>query len=97
MAYQIRVEQQVRDFIESIGMEHRREVKRALAQLQTERGDIQTLGDDLEGFSRLRAGPYRILFRYCPGKKIECVYLNRRALVYEVFEREIIEKLRGDA
>lgn len=95
MSYTVRVEQQVKDFLAETGMEHRRAAKQALRGLQTEQGDIKALGDELEGFYRLRVGPHRILFRYRPGKVIECVYMNRRAIVYEVFEREMVEKLRG--
>lgn len=96
MSYRVRIEKQVLDFIATLGMEHRRSLKKALKALGNETGDIKALGDELDGFSRLRVGPYRILFRYRPGKIIECVYMNRRALVYEVFEREVIDKLRGD-
>jgi len=94
MPHTISVEKQIRDYLDFLGMEHRRDVKRALRELRNSRGDIQSLGDQLDGFYRLRFGPFRILFRYHPGKLIECIYLNRRALVYEVFEREIVEKLR---
>lgn len=96
MSYRVRVEKQVLDFIATLGMEHRRSLKKALKILENETGDIKALGDELDGYHRLRVGPYRILFRYRPGKIIECVYMNRRALVYEVFERELIDKLRGD-
>ncbi len=78
----------------SLGLEHRRAIKRAIQQLSSEQGDIKALGDDLEGFYRLRVGPFRIIFRYREGKVIECVYMNRRALVYEVFEREVVERLK---
>jgi mRNA-degrading endonuclease RelE of RelBE toxin-antitoxin system len=95
MSYKVRVEKQVRDSIGLMGLEHRRAVKKALVELQTEKGDIASLTDALSGFYRLRVGTYRIIFWYRPGKVIECVYINRRALVYEVFEREVVEKLRG--
>ena len=87
---------QVQSFYAGLGMSYRRDVKRALRELQTSRGDIKALGESLEGYHRLRVGPYRILFRYRPGTVIKCDYMNRRALVYGVFEREVIDKLRGD-
>ena len=43
----------------------------------------------------MRVGPFRIIFRYRKGRVIECVYMNRRALVYEVFERELVERLKA--
>jgi len=94
MPYTISVEKQIRDYLDSLGMEHRRDVKLALRELRNSRGDIIALGDQLDGFYRLRFGPFRILFRYRPGKLIDCIYINRRALAYEVFEREIVDKLR---
>jgi len=94
MPYTISVEKQIRDYLDFLGMEHRRDVKRALRELRNSRGDIQSLGDQLDGLYRLRFGPFRILFRYRPGKLFECIYINRRALAYEVFKREIVEKLR---
>ncbi len=95
MSYTVRVEQQVKDYLAIIGMAHRRATKQALGRLKNEQGEIKALGEELDGFHRLRVGPYRIIFRYHPGKVIECVYMNRRALVYEVFEREMLDKLRG--
>lgn len=94
MPYTIRVEKQIRDYLDFLGMEHRRDVKRALRELRNSRGDIIAPGDQLDGYYRLRFGPFRILFRYHPGKLIECIYISRRALAYEVFEREIVDKLR---
>ena len=94
MSYRVTVEQQVKDCMATLGMEHRRTIKLALARLANEQGDIKALDEDLEGFYRLRVGPYRVIFRYRPGRVIECVYLNRRAIVYEVFEREVVDKLR---
>lgn len=95
-AHRVDLWPQVQAFYAGLGMSYRRDVKGALRELQNSRGDIKALGESLEGYHRLRVGPYRILFRYRPGKIIECVYMNRRALVYEVFEREVIDKLRGD-
>ena len=94
MSYRVRVEVQIKDFVVSLGMEHRRAIKRAIQQLASEQGDIKALGDDLEGFYRLRVGPFRVIFRYREGKVIECVYVNRRALVYEVFESEVLDRLK---
>jgi len=94
MDYVVDIWPQVQDFYADLGMTYRRETKRALMLLRKEQGDIKALGDDLAGFYRLRVGPFRIIFRYREGKVIECVYMNRRALVYEVFEREVVERLK---
>lgn len=89
------IRQQVKDFFDALGMSYRRDVKRSLTKLQDEQGDIKALGDDLDGFYRLRVGPFRVIFRYRTGRVIECVYMNRRSVVYEVFEREMIDRLKG--
>lgn len=93
--YTLSVRQQVKDFFDALGMSYRRDIKLSLAKLQDEEGDIKALGDELDGFYRLRVGPFRVIFRYREGKVIECVYMNRRSVVYDVFEREVIDRLKG--
>jgi mRNA-degrading endonuclease RelE of RelBE toxin-antitoxin system len=75
-------------------LDHRRIFKRALAGLKNEPGDMKALGDNLADFYRLRIGAFRVIFRHQPRRVIECVYANRRGLVYDVFEREMIERLK---
>jgi mRNA-degrading endonuclease RelE of RelBE toxin-antitoxin system len=93
MTYQIELWPQVQAYYDELGMTHRRNVKVALHALREEQGDIKALGGSLTGYSRLRVGSYRLIFRYRPGRVIECVYLNHRSLVYEVFEREMVDHL----
>lgn len=95
MSYRVEVSLQVRDFHARMGMTHRRTLKRALAGLATERGDIKALGERLEGFHRLRVGPYRVIFRYGDSRTIRCEFIERRSLVYEVFERTVIDRIEG--
>ena len=64
-------------------------MKAGLTELARERGDLRALRERLEGYYRLRVGTYRIIFRYSPGRVIECVYINNRSLVYDVFEAEL--------
>jgi mRNA-degrading endonuclease RelE of RelBE toxin-antitoxin system len=89
VSYRVRVREQVWKFHGRLGLEDRRAVKRGIVQLTHERGDIRSLRDRLEGYYRLRVGTYRIVFRYLPDRVIECVYMNNRALVYDVFESEL--------
>ena len=96
MSYGVKVREQVRNFHSRLGPGDRRAVKRALVQLALERGDIRALRERLEGYYRLRVGTYRIVFRYLPGRIIECVYMNSRSLVYEVFETELHRIVRGE-
>ena len=94
MSYQVKVREQVWQFYARLGMSQRRAVKNALTQLKNERGDIRALRERLDGYYRLRVGTYRIIFRYLPGRIIECVYINSRPLVYDVFESELHRIIR---
>ena len=89
MSYRVKIRVQVWKFYARLGPQDRRAVKRALLQLAGERGDIRSLRDRLEGYYRLRVGTYRVIFRYLEGRIIECVYMNDRALIYDVFESEL--------
>lgn len=89
MRYQITVRTQVMDFASTLGREHRRAFKKAVIGLATEKGDIKALHDELGGYYRLRIGRFRVIFRYLPGRVIECVFAEERKLVYEIFESEM--------
>ena len=86
MSYTVKVRPHVRDFATTLGQERRRELKRAILGLARERGDIRGLTDRLHGYYRLRVGTLRVVFRYLPGRVIECVYVNERRLVYDILE-----------
>lgn len=45
-----------------------------------------------DGYSRLRIGAYRIIFAYGAKRVVECVFAERRSLVYEVFAREVASR-----
>ncbi len=89
MSYTVKIRPQVRDFATTLGQERRRALKRAILGLAGERGDIRGLTDRLHGYYRLRVGTMRVIFRYLPGRVIECVYANERRLVYDLLESEI--------
>jgi mRNA-degrading endonuclease RelE of RelBE toxin-antitoxin system len=88
--------EQVKRFIESLAPESRRRVRLSLRGLETERGDRLALRERLAGYHRLRVGGHRIVFRYLPGRVIECVFAEERSLIYHLFEREFIERLRHE-
>jgi mRNA-degrading endonuclease RelE of RelBE toxin-antitoxin system len=89
MSYRVQVREQVWKFYQRLGPQNRRAAKLGILGLGEERGDIRSLRDRLEGYYRLRVGSYRVIFRYLEGRVIECVYMNDRALVYDVFESEL--------
>ena len=95
MSYKLLIGPQVREHQATLGLHHRRAVKLAIRNLADERGDIIALRDKLAGFHRLRAGPYRLIFRYAPDRTIQCIYLNERSLVYEIFEAEMSRIMGG--
>ncbi len=93
MKYKVELAEQVVTFYETLGMSYRREVKRALKRLAEGKGDTHPLHDALEGYHRMRIGPYRIIYRHEAPSRILCDYMESRSIVYELFESEIIKHL----
>lgn len=77
--------QQVADFVRQLPPEPRRRLRGALRDLARERGDIKPLEGPLEDYCRLRVGAYRVVFSYAKAQTIQCVFAERRSLVYELF------------
>ena len=87
----VEIEQQVVDFVRALAPEPRRTLRDALRKLAKEEGDIRALEGDLEGFYRLRAMRYRVIFFYeCRGRshRIRCVYAAHRNIIYEIFAEQ---------
>jgi mRNA-degrading endonuclease RelE of RelBE toxin-antitoxin system len=93
-AYSVALATQVRDFYATLSPDYRRIVKRAFKGLENGQGDRRTLHERLEGYHRLRVGPYRIIYRHEEGRQIFCDFVEARSIVYELFEGELIEKMR---
>ena len=55
---------------------------------------IRELEGTLAGYYRLRIGKYRLIFRYRNGAAIEAIFLEERSVVYEVFEAELLRRLK---
>jgi mRNA interferase RelE/StbE len=87
--YKLKISPQVREFQAGLGLQHRRVVKQAIRDLAREHGDICALRDELSGCHRLKIGRHRLIFRYQTGKVIECIFIEERRLVYEMFEAEM--------
>ena len=88
----IELSEQVSTFIARQAPDGRRMLRRSLRQLATEQGDIKQLEERLNGFCRLRIGPFRVIFRYilAKGKRvIRCEFAERRKIVYEAYEKTI--------
>jgi mRNA interferase RelE/StbE len=85
MTSRVVISTQIADFIRGLAPEPRARARRGLADLAEGRGDIRTLEEDLEGFSRLRIGKYRVILEYRPSGEILCVFMETRHLVYQLF------------
>jgi mRNA interferase RelE/StbE len=88
----VELEQQVVEFVRALPPQPRQALRRALKNLQLERGDIRALEGELEGFYRLRVQRYRVILHYDlreDHRVIRCVYAGTRSIVYEVFAQQI--------
>ncbi len=93
----VELAKQVVDFVRGQAPEPRKRLRRALKQLGSDAGDIKALEGPLDGYCRLRVGAYRIIFSYAAQRTLQCVFAERRSIVYEVFAEALAEKLAGRA
>jgi mRNA-degrading endonuclease RelE of RelBE toxin-antitoxin system len=82
---------QVERWLRGLPPESKSRVRSALRNLAEGSGDIKSLERELEGYCRLRVGPYRIVFRHDTSRLIRLLYADSRDLVYERF----LSLLRG--
>ena len=78
------------EFLQSLPPEPKRALRLAIKRLPKHLGDIRSLEGKLRDYYRLRVGTYRVIFRRRMEKGeplVECLYANRRSIVYEVFEK----------
>ena len=73
----------------------RRQLRLAIRSLADGRGDVKALEGDLAGYCRLRVGSYRVIL-WRSATVIECIFAERRSIVYEIFAEELRKKLAGD-
>ena len=94
----VEISDQVRRFVRSLAPDPRKELRAALRELSHERGDIKHLEGPLRDYLRLRVRDFRIIFQYSRQRRvIECVFAERRDLIYEVFEKLIHARLLGES
>jgi mRNA-degrading endonuclease RelE of RelBE toxin-antitoxin system len=91
----IKLSQQVAGFVRGLSPEPRRKVRLALKALSKGAGDIKPLEGALASYSRLRISSYRIILFFRSYNQIECVFAERRSIVYEIFAQELRETLAG--
>ena len=77
-------------FVKSLAPEPQRRLRLAIQGLEDGSGDIRALEGKLAGFNRLSVAGYRIIYKERASRGvrlIECLFAERRALVYELFTR----------
>jgi mRNA-degrading endonuclease RelE of RelBE toxin-antitoxin system len=87
---------QVASFVRSLAPEPRRKIRMALKGLAKGQGDVKSLEGPLTSYSRLRVHSYRVILFYRSLNQIECVFAERRSIVYEIFAEELRERLRKE-
>ncbi|MFY8268488.1 MAG: type II toxin-antitoxin system RelE family toxin [Terrimicrobiaceae bacterium] len=91
----ISASEQVTAWLCALPPQTKRRVRLALRGLAKNRGDIKGLQGPLEGFSRLRIGGNRILFRQISPREIQLDYANMRDVAYELYEQILANRRSG--
>jgi mRNA-degrading endonuclease RelE of RelBE toxin-antitoxin system len=89
----IELSPQVTAFVRSLAPDPRRKIRPALKGLLKGQGDIKSLEGPLTSYSRLRVQSYRVILFYRSPHQIECVFAERRSIVYEIFAEALRERL----
>jgi mRNA-degrading endonuclease RelE of RelBE toxin-antitoxin system len=89
----IKLSEQVADFVRRLPPEPRRKMKLALKALANGRGDLRPLEGPLKDYWRLRVGEYRVILYFAIETTVECIFAERRSIVYEVFAEALRERL----
>lgn len=91
---------QVLNFVSSLAPDPKRKLRLAIRGLTADRGDIQPLVDELTGYSRLRVGDFRVIYReaFEKGKAVrKCLFVERRDMVYEIFRKMVLDDIRSQS
>lgn len=98
MKTEVLVAGRVRQFLCSLAPEPKRALNRAIKGLERDEGDIKRLDGKLAGWSRLRVSGYRVVFKETASqdvRQINCVFAERRSVVYEMFAELLADELAG--
>ncbi|HZF01720.1 MAG TPA: hypothetical protein VE344_07475 [Methylomirabilota bacterium] len=89
------------NFIKALSPSPKRVLSAGIKGLEKDMGDLKQLEGRLAGYSRLRVGRNRVIFKAesVRGERvIFCVFINFRPVVYELFEQllasGLIEELK---
>jgi mRNA-degrading endonuclease RelE of RelBE toxin-antitoxin system len=98
MRTRIRIEAQVEAFVKSLAPDPRQRLRLAIKGLAGGRGDLKALEGTLAGYVRLSVTGYRVIYKERTERGvrvIDCIFAERRALVYEIFARLLTEQAAG--
>ncbi|MFN2350882.1 MAG: type II toxin-antitoxin system RelE/ParE family toxin, partial [Kiritimatiellia bacterium] len=88
---------QVVGFVRRQAPEPRLFLRAGLRRLESEQGDIKSLEGPLSGYYRFRVRGYRVIFAFeytsARQRVVKCIFIERRNIVYEVFEALLKKKL----
>jgi mRNA-degrading endonuclease RelE of RelBE toxin-antitoxin system len=93
----VEISSQVVDFLRRLPPEPRHKLRRALKALTKESGDIKRLEGPLEDYCRLRVDGFRVILYYTGRGSIQCVFAERRNIVYEVFAATLRSVVSGSS
>ena len=91
--YKVTISGQVETYLRTLSPAPKHAVREAIAKLAFQQGDITALENELAGYHRLRVGRYRVIFTHAPGMTIDCLFMESRKLVYEVFAALLKEQI----
>jgi len=85
MMRQIRLSDQVADYICLLPPTPKKRVRSALKGLQHLEGNLKELEHPLDSYCRLRVFQFRVILKINKDT-VDCIFIERRSIVYEVFE-----------
>jgi mRNA-degrading endonuclease RelE of RelBE toxin-antitoxin system len=89
----------VEAFVKSLAPDPRKALRGAIKGLADGAGDTKPLEASLEAWQRLRVQNYRVIYKevFESGTRtVDCVYANRRSVVYDLFKELLRNQLLRD-
>ena len=84
----VRLSDQVRDYVCGLPPIQKKRVRFGLRGLVNLEGDIKDFERQLDGYCRLRVHQFRIILKIYPDH-VNCIFIERRNIIYEVFQASI--------
>ena len=95
MKTKVRVAAQVEEFVKALAPVPRQRLRQAIKGLADGQGDIKRLEGNLAGYCRMGVAGCRVIFQERSERGvriIDCIFAERRAMVYEIFVRLLAEQ-----